>query len=93
MRLSETHEWCAEQFTYPVDHTAVIDTGGTVEIEAPHGNSESISEVLDCINTMTYGSADELHETIVTYVGDGYIGRKFYDDRGPNPQDTDTVHF
>ena len=32
-----------------------------------------------------FRSADELYDALLTFVGDAYIGRKYYDDRGAQP--------
>ncbi len=94
MRLSETRDRFVTEFTYPVEHETVIETMGEVELDAPHGEPESIDEVLNRAGTTeTYRSADELYDSVITYVGDGYIGRKFYDDRSPNSGDTKQIHF
>lgn len=94
MRLSETRDRFASEFTFPVEHETVIDTMGDVRLDAPYGESETIGDVLGRIDETTYRSGDELYDTIVTYVGDGYIGRKFYDDRSSNAAiDSEEVHF
>lgn len=94
MKLSETRDRFVSEFSFPVEHEVVLDRVGEIELDAPYGDPESISEVLGRTDDhATYHSADELYDTMVSYLGEEYIGRKHYDDRGPNPQETDDVHF
>ena len=94
MRLSETRDRFASELTFPVEHETVLDSLGDVELDAPYGESESVSDVLERAGETEYRSADELYDTLVTFVGDAYIGRKFYDDRGSNTEiDSEEVSF
>jgi hypothetical protein len=94
MRLSETRDRFASELTFPAEHETVLDTVGDIELDAPYGESESVGEVLDQANETEYRSADDLYDTLVTFVGDAYIGRKFYDDRGSNADiDHEEVSF
>ena len=89
MRLSELHEFLEREFEYPIDHASVIERIGTIRIAAPEERSaETVSKIIDPLDQQTYDSADELFETIIGNLGDEYIGRKFYDDRGGNPPET-----
>ena len=93
MRLPETRDAVARELTFPVDRDAVIDALGENELEAPYGESESLADVLGRADADSFGSADELYDALVMYVSDAYIGRKFYDDRGINPEGTEEVSF
>jgi len=94
MRLSETRDRFASELTFPVEHETVLDELGDAELDAPYGESESIGDVLERAGETEYYSADDLYDTLVTFVGDAYIGRKFYDDRGSNADiDHDEVSF
>lgn len=94
MRLSETRDRFASELTFPVDHETVLDELGDAELDAPYGEPESIGDVLERAGETEYYSADDLYDTLVTFVGDAYIGRKFYDDRGSNADiDHDEVSF
>ncbi|PSP72733.1 hypothetical protein BRC86_11625 [Halobacteriales archaeon QS_3_64_16] len=94
MRLSETRDRFASELTFPVEHETVLDELGDAELDAPYGEPESIGDVLERSDESEYYSADELYDTLVTFVGDAYIGRKFYDDRGSNADiDHDEVSF
>lgn len=46
------------------------------------GDEETIAEVLDRCPENRFESADALYDALVTFVGDAYVGRKYYDDRG-----------
>ncbi len=94
MRLSETRNLFVSSLSFPADRDTVIKEVGDVEIDAPAGDPDRIEHVLTRTDQTTYESAEELHDVLVTFVGDQYIGRKFYDDRGANLHSgLDEVHF
>ncbi|WP_380678118.1 DUF5789 family protein [Salinigranum sp. GCM10025319] len=94
MRLAETRNLFARTLTFPADRGAVLDTVGETELDAPYGDPETIREVLARTDEPDFGSADELFDTVLANVGDQYIGRKHYDDRGAQGGiDTEEVHF
>ena len=91
MKINELPSFLEDELDYPIDHAAVVERIGAVEIDAPDDQgTETISVIIDGVGLETYRSADELFETIIGNVSDEYIGRKFYDDRGSNPVDTET---
>lgn len=71
-----------DSLAFPAAHSAVMDQVGTVEIRSPSGDSSTVREILDPVAVDSYASADELYTTIVGNLGDEFIGRKYYDDRG-----------
>jgi len=90
MQIDELPEYLESELTYSLSHDSVLDRIGTVEIDAPdRDETERISAIIGNVGQESYDSAQELYETIIGNVGDEYIGRKFYDDRGGNPADTD----
>ena len=89
MRLPETRDLFAQTLEFPVTRETVLETVGDTELDAPTGNNETIAEVLDRCDTEEFVSADGLYGTLMTFVSDGFIGRKYYDDRGTNPTDPD----
>jgi hypothetical protein len=94
MRLSETRDRFVSELTFPVQRTTVIDRLGDLEIDPPTGEPETIGEVLDRTDAAAFRSPDELYDALVTFVGDQYVGRKFYDDRGSNMgMDSEEVSF
>jgi len=84
MHPTDTYDSFATEFSYPIGREEIIESAGDAEITAPTGTSESVGDVLDRVETRTFRSARELHETILSNLGEQYIGRKFYDDRGTN---------
>jgi hypothetical protein len=94
MRLAETRNLFARTLTFPADRETVLDVDGEREIDAPYGDPETIEEVLRRTDEPSFTTADELFDTVLTNVGDQYIGRKHYDDRGAQGGiDTEEVHF
>jgi hypothetical protein len=71
-----------EEFTYPIDQSSVVAALGDVSLEAPTGQTETIQAVLDRSDVTRFESTDQLFETVLGNVGDEFVGRKFYDDRG-----------
>lgn len=84
MRLSEARDRFISEFTFPVEHSTVVETLGDVEVDGPTNNPETVGEVLERVEEESFHSADDLYDTIVGSVGSEYIGRRFYDDRGSN---------
>lgn len=89
MNIRELMKFLEDDISYPIDQASVIGQIGGIEIEAPDRNeTETVSSIISSVGEETYGSPDELFETIIGNVSDEYIGRKFYDDRGGNPPET-----
>jgi len=87
IRLSEARDLFTRSLTYPVSCGDVIEESGDVKLTSPTGATETIGDVLGrCDSAETFDSNDELYDTLVTYLGEDFIGRKHYDDRGSNPQ-------
>lgn len=82
MRLPETRDLFGRELNFPVERTAVVEKIGDVELESPRGTSETIAEVLSRTETDEFTSADDLFDTLMTFVGGDHIGRQRYDDRG-----------
>lgn len=89
MRIGNVSSYVEEELTYPIDHNAVIEQIGEIEVEAPdQEDSETIATIIGSLGPETYDSADELYRTIVGNVDEEHIGRKYYDDRGQHSVDT-----
>ena len=87
MKVNELADYLEGELSYPIERTSVMEAIGDVEIESPdNGRTETIGDTLEPLNEESYSSSDELLHAIVGTLGDEYIGRKFYDDRGPNPE-------
>jgi len=82
MNPTETYDRFATKFSYPIDSEEIIAAAGDTDIESPTGTPDTIATVLDRTETRTFRSPRELHETILGNLGEQYIGRKKYDDRG-----------
>ncbi|MFC7137301.1 DUF5789 family protein [Halobaculum litoreum] len=94
MRLPETRTVFADRLTFPTDRETVVTRVGDVRLEAPNGEDTTVATVLDRASVSTFASADDLHATLVAFVGDAFVGRKFYDDRGDQTAvDTDQQSF
>jgi hypothetical protein len=82
MRLPETRDLFSRRVTFPTTTETVTEEIGDVALEAPMGEEETVAEVLARCPENEFDSADALYDALVTFVGDAYVGRKFYDDRG-----------
>ncbi|MFB6128484.1 MAG: hypothetical protein ABEJ47_01855 [Halorhabdus sp.] len=90
MRHSETRELFEQTFEFPADHDTVVEQLGDVELTSPVGDVVTIRSILERTNETSYRSADGLYTTLLGGLEDGFIGRKYYDDRGGVATDSDT---
>ena len=93
MRPSETHELVEREIVFPVVQETLIDEIGNATIESPSGSPASIGEVLERADESSYRTPGEVYETILNHLGEEYVGRKFYDDRGLNLQHRENLSF
>lgn len=91
MRPSETRELLDRAVSFPVDHDTLVQRIGYRTIEAPNGDGESLSDILERTGSESYQSPDDVYNAIMGNLGDAYIGRKYYDDRGPNHHEFDNI--
>jgi len=84
MRHSDAYDEFERAYSYPIDRQTVIETMGEQTIESPNGGGKTIAEIMDHAESETYDSPRALYEEFLSCLGDQYIGRKFYDDRGDN---------
>lgn len=82
MNYSDTEQFVGESLEFPATYTAVVEQIGTVEITSPSGDSVTIREILDPVEEESYLTSDALYTAIVGNLGETFIGRKYYDDRG-----------
>ena len=82
MRLSETRDLFARKLRFPVTRSTVVETVGETELHAPGGENKTIASVIERCETDEFESADSLYDSLMTFVGEEFIGRKYYDDRG-----------
>lgn len=76
--------------------STVLDTVGDTVLHAPSGENKTIGDVIQRCEIDEFESADSLYDSLMTFVGDEFIGRKFYDDRGgvgPSQDDDQEVNF
>ena len=87
MHLNDLGDYLESQFEYPVLAASVRDQIGdeTIDSEEQSGG-RTFASILDSHADEEFASVNELHQTILGELPDEYIGRKFYDDRGSNPE-------
>jgi hypothetical protein len=91
MRYSETLQLFEQAFEFPADQDSVVDQLGTVELTTPAGDAVTVRTVLERTDESTYHSPDELYTTLIGNLKDGFIGRKYYDDRAGTQSEVDNV--
>jgi len=87
MRLRDVRDEIEDCVDCPAETSIVLDEMGNRTLEAPGGESETVAQVLRRDGTETYSTPVELYESILCNLSEAYVGRKGYDDRGPNPVD------
>jgi len=87
MRLPEIKEYIDSEVETPIEHETAIEQLNGEKIECPSGEGECITEALSMDETRKYKTSTEIYESVMCYLGDEYVGRKFYDDRSPNMLD------
>lgn len=86
MKINDLPEWVETEFEFPLTRAVIIDRAGDLEIDAPdRSDSETLATLLERSGDESYESSNDLLDTIRGNLSDEYIGRKFYDDRGNNP--------
>lgn len=84
MRIPETRDLIVSEIDFPASRSEVEDAIGDVCLENPGGSEEELREVLERCGVREFESADELYDAVVGNVSAGHVGRRNYDDRGPN---------
>lgn len=87
MRASQLYQHLNERIEPPVGRNRVVEQIGDDRIDAPTGRTEKISELLPDNYGEKYSSVNDLFMSIFPNLSDSHIGRKYYDDRGPNLED------
>lgn len=87
MRLSEIKEYIDSEVEPPIEHDTAVEKLNGGKIECPSGDGECITEALMMDETRRYETSTEIYESVMCYLGDEYVGRKYYDDRSPNMLD------
>jgi hypothetical protein len=91
MRYSETHQLFDQAFDFPADQDTVVRQLGDVELTTPAAETVTVGEVLKRTEGTTYHSSNELYTSLLGNLEDGFIGRKFYDDRSGTPSSVEDV--
>lgn len=91
MRYSETLQLFEQAFEFPTDHETVDRQLGDVELMTPAGDVVTISDILERTDENSYNSADGLYTSLVGNLEDGFIGRKYYDDRAGARTDKENI--
>lgn len=81
MDFHDVRDHLDQTFDFPVDHAALVEQVGDVELEGSTTDPETIETVLNRTRMSSYESAADVHDLLLGTVTDGYIGRKYYDDR------------
>lgn len=90
MELDELQSFLARELSYPVTVADVRDEVGDAVIEAPDAEDDkTLDDLLADVEDDEYDSVRELTEAVRSRLPDEYIGRKHYDDRGPNVEETE----
>lgn len=91
MRYSETEQLFEQAFEFPVAHETVVGQLGEVELKTPSGDAVTINAILKRTNENTYQSPEGLYMSLLRNLEDGFIGRKYYDDRAGTASGTENI--
>lgn len=81
MDFHEVRDLLDQEFDFPVDHAVLVEQIGEIELDGSSAELETVETVLNRTRLGSYESAGDVHDLLVGTVTDGYIGRKYYDDR------------
>lgn len=73
---------------YPISAEELLDRYGDRRVEHANG-SASVRELLEAASKETYESPEDVHQVVLTMVGDEAGGRKDYTDRESNARGED----
>ncbi len=88
MRHSETQKLFEDSFDFPVARETVVEEVGDMTLSTPEGSDIPIAEILELTNDESYDTPGELQRTLIGNLEEEFIGRKFYDDRAGQPEQT-----
>lgn len=90
MRLKDLPQWLSSEFDFPLERATLVARSGSMAIEAPdRTDSETLAAIVERSEVSSFTSELDLMDTILCNLGDAYIGRKYYDDRGSNPLESE----
>lgn len=83
MRPNELEPYLGFALEYPVDASEVRERLGLVAVSAPGVDATTtIDDLLARDDGASFESAVALYEHLLCNLGEGHVGRKYYDDRG-----------
>lgn len=92
MDVNDVYEKLEREVDPPVTRRELLETCRDVEIDCPAGEDTEMKDVLKLDDASSYRCLQEIHETVMGNLDESHVGRKYYDDRGPN-YGTDQVSF
>lgn len=90
MDFTDVRDHVAETHSFPVEADELAGNLEGIELEMPIAETETAGTVLERSGQTTFHSADGVFLALLGNVDDGYIPRKFYDDRAgarPSPHE------
>ena len=85
MNIDELCERITNRFDYPIEVETILEAYGDVKIDAPSvDNRRRVDDLLNHLDGVTFSTPRDLSELVHGHLTDEYVGRKYYDDRGPN---------
>lgn len=87
MELTEIHTHLTDNCEFPLDQAGLVAAVGDYEVTAADGGTTRLAEAIETTDDPEYTSATEAHEAILANLGEGFVGRKYYDDRGGATED------
>lgn len=89
MEPHDIRDYLEAEITFPIDQDELVAAIGDTEIDAPDAEeSETIARLLANLDNNTYESADALTQMLHSLLPEEYVGRKYYDDRSDEPQNS-----
>ncbi|WP_267643248.1 hypothetical protein [Haloarchaeobius amylolyticus] len=84
IRHTELFDLVTDTCTFPADRATIEDRVGGTELVSPHGETVTLASVMRQGEQDGYESALEFHNTVLSQLGESFVGRKAYDDRSSN---------
>ena len=91
MRYSDTLQLFEQAFKFPAEHDTVVSQLGTVELTTPAGETVTLKTILERTDETSYPTPNDLYLSLLGNLEDGFIGRKFYDDRAGSRAGVESV--
>lgn len=82
MDFTEVRDVLDRECNFPAEESAVLSCVGDRRLEGVLEDPVTVRTVLERTEGTTYRSAQAVFEALAATVGEDYVGRKGYDDRG-----------